>query len=284
MKSTMSDARRRLVVGAVLCAAIAGGAAQAADTVWLNVENFPGDLATTQDAWSAVRMDDPAFISNRVAADDFVLTAKTTITKITFYGAIIGEPQVLGGDWYIFKGAEQGPPQTLVAFENAAPMVQTSVGVSNPAFGPVLANEITMNGGAGVTLEAGHYFLAFRTYQAFVPGNKNNNGAFTTRWANGTSRAWWNFELAVDGVFVEPWVLMQVFNLVQDQEWAFRLEGEVESDCAADCDGNGTLNIDDFVCFQTLFALGEPGADCDGSGALNIDDFICFQTLFALGC
>ncbi len=25
-------------------------------------------------------------------------------------------------------------------------------------------------------------------------------------------------------------------------------------------------------------------ADCDGSGDLNIDDFICFQTLFALGC
>jgi hypothetical protein len=27
-------------------------------------------------------------------------------------------------------------------------------------------------------------------------------------------------------------------------------------DCYADCDGNGTLNIDDFICFQTFFALG----------------------------
>jgi photosystem II stability/assembly factor-like uncharacterized protein len=52
----------------------------------------------------------------------------------------------------------------------------------------------------------------------------------------------------------------------------------------ADCDGDGTLTINDFICFQTLFAIGDPQADCDASGQLNIDDFICFQTLFALGC
>jgi choice-of-anchor B domain-containing protein len=54
--------------------------------------------------------------------------------------------------------------------------------------------------------------------------------------------------------------------------------------CYADCDGSGTLNIDDFICFQTNFALGDLAADCDASGNLNIDDFICFQTTFALGC
>ncbi len=54
--------------------------------------------------------------------------------------------------------------------------------------------------------------------------------------------------------------------------------------CYADCDSSGTLNIDDFICFQTLFALGDPYADCDASGGLNIDDFVCFQTLFAIGC
>jgi trimeric autotransporter adhesin len=54
--------------------------------------------------------------------------------------------------------------------------------------------------------------------------------------------------------------------------------------CYADCDANGALNIDDFICFQTLFALSDPAADCDSGGTLNIDDFICFQTFFALGC
>jgi Concanavalin A-like lectin/glucanases superfamily/Immunoglobulin I-set domain len=54
--------------------------------------------------------------------------------------------------------------------------------------------------------------------------------------------------------------------------------------CYADCDCSGTLNIDDFICFQTTYAIGDPAADCDADGTLNIDDFICFQTLFAVGC
>jgi len=59
---------------------------------------------------------------------------------------------------------------------------------------------------------------------------------------------------------------------------------ECEASCYADCDASGQLNIDDFICFQTNFVLGEASADCDASGQLNIDDFICFQTLFVLGC
>ncbi len=54
--------------------------------------------------------------------------------------------------------------------------------------------------------------------------------------------------------------------------------------CPADCDASGALSIDDFLCFQTNFVLGDPLADCDASGALTIDDFICFQTQFVLGC
>ena len=54
--------------------------------------------------------------------------------------------------------------------------------------------------------------------------------------------------------------------------------------CYADCDLDRELTIDDFVCFQTYFALGDGAADCDESGILDIDDFICFQTMFAGGC
>jgi trimeric autotransporter adhesin len=54
--------------------------------------------------------------------------------------------------------------------------------------------------------------------------------------------------------------------------------------CYPDCDASGSLTIDDFICFQTLFAIGDPAADCDASGGLSIDDFICFQTFFAIGC
>lgn len=58
----------------------------------------------------------------------------------------------------------------------------------------------------------------------------------------------------------------------------------VGSACLADCDASGALSIDDFICFQTFFSLGDLQADCDGNGTLNIDDFVCFQTAFSLGC
>lgn len=60
--------------------------------------------------------------------------------------------------------------------------------------------------------------------------------------------------------------------------------------CAANCDGSTAppiLNVNDFVCFNNLFAAGDPAANCDGSTAppiLNVNDFICFTNLFAAGC
>jgi hypothetical protein len=57
-----------------------------------------------------------------------------------------------------------------------------------------------------------------------------------------------------------------------------------ESPCLADADLNGTLDIDDFIAFQTLFALADESADLNFDSVLNINDFIEFQTLFALGC
>jgi hypothetical protein len=54
--------------------------------------------------------------------------------------------------------------------------------------------------------------------------------------------------------------------------------------CAADCDGSGGLDFFDFLCFQNLFAAGDPAADCDGSGELDLFDFLCFQNEFAAGC
>ncbi len=55
-------------------------------------------------------------------------------------------------------------------------------------------------------------------------------------------------------------------------------------DCPPDCDASGALDVDDFLCFQSLFALGGYAADCDNNTVLDIDDFLCFQTLFAVGC
>jgi hypothetical protein len=54
--------------------------------------------------------------------------------------------------------------------------------------------------------------------------------------------------------------------------------------CYADCNGDGTLTLSDFGCFQTKFALNDPSCDCNGDLQLNLSDFGCFQTKFALGC
>jgi hypothetical protein len=62
------------------------------------------------------------------------------------------------------------------------------------------------------------------------------------------------------------------------------------STCYANCDGSTTvpfLNVNDFVCFQGLFAAGNSLANCDHSTSppvLNISDFVCFQGQFAAGC
>jgi hypothetical protein len=54
--------------------------------------------------------------------------------------------------------------------------------------------------------------------------------------------------------------------------------------CDADCNRDGLLNLADFGCFQTKFALNDPAADCNRDGLLNLADFGCFQAKFAVGC
>jgi hypothetical protein len=68
------------------------------------------------------------------------------------------------------------------------------------------------------------------------------------------------------------------------QDHPFILMGSVDSACYADCDGNGTLNVDDFICFINAFSSQDPYADCDNNQTLNVDDFICFINAFSQGC
>ncbi|MCC6661448.1 MAG: DVUA0089 family protein [Phycisphaerales bacterium] len=82
-----------------------------------------------------------------------------------------------------------------------------------------------------------------------------------------------------------PWQLIATDWSEQDTGFinAFILELGGPS-CYPDCNGDGALNLSDFGCFTTKFALGDPYADCNGDGQLNLSDFGCFTTKFALGC
>ncbi|MFM9997252.1 MAG: PEP-CTERM sorting domain-containing protein [Phycisphaerales bacterium] len=62
--------------------------------------------------------------------------------------------------------------------------------------------------------------------------------------------------------------------------WIARMPGA----CYADCNGDVSLTVADFGCFQTAFISANPYADCNQSGTLTIADFGCFQTKYALGC
>lgn len=54
--------------------------------------------------------------------------------------------------------------------------------------------------------------------------------------------------------------------------------------CPADHNGDGALNVLDFVDFQLDWQGQDPAADCDANGAFNVLDFVCFQQLFVEGC
>ena len=57
-----------------------------------------------------------------------------------------------------------------------------------------------------------------------------------------------------------------------------------ELPCPADVNGDGNLNVLDFVAFQQLWQAADGSADCDANGAFNVLDFVCFQQLFVAGC
>lgn len=67
---------------------------------------------------------------------------------------------------------------------------------------------------------------------------------------------------------------------VGGQKRAFLVTG-LPKECRADMNGDGLLNIFDFLEFQNLFAAEDPRADFNHDG---IFDFIEFQNAFAAGC
>jgi hypothetical protein len=54
--------------------------------------------------------------------------------------------------------------------------------------------------------------------------------------------------------------------------------------CGADFDGNGTVNLSDFLAFLGSYAAGDGRADFNGDGRVNLSDFLGFLSAFAAGC
>jgi hypothetical protein len=54
--------------------------------------------------------------------------------------------------------------------------------------------------------------------------------------------------------------------------------------CIADWNGDGNVNVVDFLGFLAAYAAGDPRADIDGDGVINIHEFLEFLQLYAAGC
>jgi hypothetical protein len=85
------------------------------------------------------------------------------------------------------------------------------------------------------------------------------------------------------------------FGVSQGQAYLIRIGGFVAlrgsgtltlagPSCRADVNGDGAVNISDFLAFLQLYAAGDPRADINGTGGVNVQDFLAFLQLFAAGC
>jgi hypothetical protein len=55
-------------------------------------------------------------------------------------------------------------------------------------------------------------------------------------------------------------------------------------DCYPDIDGNGSLDLFDFLAFVNFFNAGDETANCDHQGGLDLFDFLCFVNAYNAGC
>jgi hypothetical protein len=73
-----------------------------------------------------------------------------------------------------------------------------------------------------------------------------------------------------------------MFELAPGRAWLYGLTSS--ACCPADCNGDGEVNILDFLCFQGKITNGDISADCNGDSMLNIFDFLCMQGKVTEGC
>lgn len=76
---------------------------------------------------------------------------------------------------------------------------------------------------------------------------------------------------------------LDVLNLTEE-DWAELAGAAAQVGCEADCNGDGRMNILDFVCFQQQWQAKAGAGDCDANGEFDILDFVCYQNLFSAGC
>ncbi len=212
-----------------------------------------------------------------VCWEDFTLGAPTTIDHIEWWG--IGACE-LGFRIEFWK---QDPG--TAAYQPIGAFYYGGNHAIQPEASFDTTSHVTSPGPGGIN----HYVLDLATPVTLAANTAANPRWFiaiiglthlpyqTWNWAQGTGGSNRTFQFVRGGTGGGG----NLFRILPEGR-AMELEGL--GPCYPDCDGSGTLNVNDYICFQTKFALADPYADCDQNGVRNVNDFICFQTAFALGC
>jgi hypothetical protein len=54
--------------------------------------------------------------------------------------------------------------------------------------------------------------------------------------------------------------------------------------CRVDINGDGAVNVQDFLSFLQRYSAADSGADFTGDGQVNVNDFLAFLAAYAAGC
>lgn len=102
-------------------------------------------------------------------------------------------------------------------------------------------------------------------------GNQAANG----RWGD-------YFDMALDPDGQTFWFVGEYY---QGGGWGTEISSfNVNVQCIADCNQDGNVDTQDFICFLNLFTQLDPQADCNGDTIVNTLDFTCFLNAWNAGC
>jgi len=179
--------------------------------------------------------------------------------------------------WFSFQGgAPQILQEALVIYDGQLP---NPGGVEFEAVGPVLTdgflNEFNIEA-SGVIFNNP---TPITVGMIFAEGGAPNGNFFAPSLVTDTDGC----QPGHNPIFAIPggWVDLCAFGASGD--FMIRLVVETVG-CSADVNGDGNLDVFDFVAFQVAFIANDLIADCNGDGFLDIFDFACFQQVFVEGC
>lgn len=94
------------------------------------------------------------------------------------------------------------------------------------------------------------------------------------------------YDLQGDGIYNDPTSSNFDPSFPADESYQvlMYIGNTVGDECAADFNGDGTVNTLDFLAFLNAFSAGDPSADFNGDGTVNTLDFLAFLNAFNDGC